>query len=245
MSPGDVSQPGDVSPVVGVRSRRARGVESRRARRGRDVREALLTAAVELFAEQGVAGTALAEIAKRAGVTSAMVHYYFQTKQQLLNAVAKEKIGGEFLAPLGKLFSEGRAEPQALATRVVCEIIAATDRLPWLPQLWVREVASKGGALRRGMIQRARLEQIEKFSAFVSSAQKEGKLNAELHPVFLFMSLVALTLAPLAIFNEWPRLPGGAQLTKGDLERHVIALLLGGLAPKAGSKQRSAGGRKK
>lgn len=229
-----------------VRAGRAgRGRRVARPRDGSGVRGALLEAAVELFAEQGAAGTALAEIAKRTGVTSAMVHYYFQTKQQLLDAVAKEKIGDEFLAPLSKLLSGDRTEPQALAMRVVSEIIRATDRLPWLPQLWVREVASKGGALRRGVIQRARVEPIEKFSAFVSSAQKEGMLNAELHPVFLFMSLVALTLMPLAVSNEWAHLPGGGRLTKGDLERHVVALLSGGLAPKAGSKGSSASGRKK
>lgn len=225
--------------------RAGRGGRVTRPRDGSGVRGALLEAAVELFAEQGAAGTTLAEIAKRTGVTSAMVHYYFQTKQQLLDAVAKEKIGDEFLAPLSTLLSGDRTEPQALAMRVVSEIIRATDRLPWLPQLWVREVASGGGALRRGMIQRARVEQIEKFGVFVSAAQKAGKLNAEIHPVFLFMSLVALTLAPLAISSEWAHLPGGAKLTKGDLERHVVALLSGGLAPKAGSKRSPASGRKK
>ena len=48
-----------------------------------DARGRLLAAAVTLFSAQGVAGTTVAEIAKRAGVTSAMVHYYFKTKDQL------------------------------------------------------------------------------------------------------------------------------------------------------------------
>ena len=56
-------------------------------RQSPDVRARLLDAAVLRFSEQGVAGTTVAEIAKHAGVTSAMVHYYFKTKDQLLDAV--------------------------------------------------------------------------------------------------------------------------------------------------------------
>ena len=52
-----------------------------------DVRAKLLDAAVGLLAEQGMTGTTVAEIAARGGVTSAMVHYYFKTKDQLLDAV--------------------------------------------------------------------------------------------------------------------------------------------------------------
>ena len=63
-----------------------------------DEKGKLLDAAVRLFAGQGVAGTTVAEIAQRAGVTSAMVHYYFKTKDQLLDAVVEEKLIGQFMA---------------------------------------------------------------------------------------------------------------------------------------------------
>lgn len=41
------------------------------------MRERLLSAATELFAERGIAATSMAEIAAHVGVTSAMLHYYF------------------------------------------------------------------------------------------------------------------------------------------------------------------------
>ena len=58
----------------------------------RDARELLLTAATELFAEQGVAATDLRTIAKRAGLTPAMLHYYFKDREQLLDVVVEERL---------------------------------------------------------------------------------------------------------------------------------------------------------
>src|ERR1700690_1242454 len=62
------------------------------ANRDRDARELLLTAATELFAEHGVAATSFSTIAKRAGLTSAMVHYYFADREQLLDSVVEERL---------------------------------------------------------------------------------------------------------------------------------------------------------
>ncbi len=58
----------------------------------RNARDLLLTAAAELFSEQGVAATTFATIAKRAGLTPAMLHYYFKDRDQLLDVVAEERI---------------------------------------------------------------------------------------------------------------------------------------------------------
>jgi AcrR family transcriptional regulator len=56
------------------------------------VRDQLLDIATDLFATQGVAATRLAHIAERAGVTSAMLHYYFKSRDQLLDAVVLERV---------------------------------------------------------------------------------------------------------------------------------------------------------
>ncbi|NLB60124.1 MAG: helix-turn-helix transcriptional regulator [Lentisphaerae bacterium] len=63
-----------------------------------DVRARLLDTAVQLFAAQGVAGTTVADIARPVGVTAAMVHYYFKTKDQLLDAVVDEQLNGKYIA---------------------------------------------------------------------------------------------------------------------------------------------------
>lgn len=53
--------------------------------------QAILKAAEEEFFTKGFAGSKTTEIAKAAGVTHAMLHYYFRTKENLFNKVFQEK----------------------------------------------------------------------------------------------------------------------------------------------------------
>lgn len=53
---------------------------------------AILSAATEEFLEKGLDGARTVSIAKRAGVTHAMLHYYFRTKEQLYNRIIEDKI---------------------------------------------------------------------------------------------------------------------------------------------------------
>lgn len=46
-------------------------------------KQAILDAAEEEFLEMGFHGAKTSSIAKRAGVTHAMLHYYFSTKENL------------------------------------------------------------------------------------------------------------------------------------------------------------------
>ena len=205
-------------------------MKSKPGKDGPDVRAKLLDAAVRLFAEQGVAGTTVAEIARRAGVTSAMVHYYFKTKDQLLDAVVAEKLVGEFIAFVAGELDRGQPEPLALVEHLVWRIVEASDAWPWLPPLWVREVISQGGALREKLIQRVDLGKPERFKAGIAAAQKAGRVNPEINPQLTFMSIMALTMLPLSMAKDWDRIPLIGRVSKPELGRHVVALLKHGLA---------------
>lgn len=202
------------------------------------VRGRLLDAAVRLFAEQGVAGTTVADIARPAGVTPAMVHYYFKTKDQLLDAVVAEKLIGEFIAFVAGVLEDGEAPPAQLAERLVWRIIEASDRMPWLPPLWVREVISEGGSMREKLIRRVDLGKQMRFKAGVSAAQRAGRLNPQINAQLLFMSIIALTMLPLSMAKSWDRIPLIGRVSKQDLGRHVVALLMHGLDATAGTARR-------
>lgn len=53
--------------------------------------QAILEAAEKEFLKKGFSGSKTTEIAKEAGVTHAMLHYYFRTKENLFNKVFEEK----------------------------------------------------------------------------------------------------------------------------------------------------------
>src|SRR5919202_3916300 len=50
----------------------------------RSARERILQAAVELVAERGIGGARIAQVARAAGVSTALVHYHFSDRQTLL-----------------------------------------------------------------------------------------------------------------------------------------------------------------
>jgi len=56
-----------------------------------DKREAILDAALDLFVERGFFGTAVPEIADRAGVGAGTIYRYFESKEALVNAIYREQ----------------------------------------------------------------------------------------------------------------------------------------------------------
>jgi len=220
--PSELSVPAD-SPKSGRRPGRPTGTHHG------EPRALLLDVALILFARHGIMETTLGAIAREAGVTPAMVHYYFKTRDQLLDVLIDERFV-PLRAELGSLFANSEAEP-ADALRAFAEgLIAVAERLPWFATLWVREVISEGGLLRQRIAERfgdanqkASIERIERW-------QKEGKLNPHLEPSLLFVSLFGLTVLPLAVTYKWAEEKGFAP-KRDQIARHAVALLMHGIGP--------------
>lgn len=194
----------------------------------KDMREQLLDAATALFAEQGIANTTVAEIASRVGVTSAMVHYYFKTRDHLLDTIIEERVE-RFIAYVWDPITGSEADPFTMVKDLVIRIIKASDLMPWLPSLWIREIVNEGGLLREKMLQHIPVEKPKQFGKCIAAGQKQGIVNPDIDPRWLWMSIIGLTMLPLAAAKIWNRVPTLVDLNKDDLARHVIALLMHGL----------------
>lgn len=87
------------------------------ADRGRQVRQRLLAAAVELIAERGWTGVSTRTIAERAGVATGVVHYHFASVGALL-AEAALGVVREVLEQAGPLVDRAGSPDEALALLV-------------------------------------------------------------------------------------------------------------------------------
>lgn len=78
-----------------------------------ETRDALLTAALEVFREKGVAHTRLIDVAARAGVTRGAIYWHFKDKAELFAAVCERGT-----LPVEALLAEASAsqQPDPLAT---------------------------------------------------------------------------------------------------------------------------------
>ena len=56
-----------------------------------DKRDAIMSAALELFVERGFFGTAVPEIADKAGVGAGTIYRYFESKEALVNALYRQE----------------------------------------------------------------------------------------------------------------------------------------------------------
>jgi len=79
----------------------------------RTTRTQILDKAEALFARKGFAGTRTRDIADAVGVTTAMIHYYFETKEKLLVAVI-ERIMSDLGAILDKIDPDLLSHEEAL-----------------------------------------------------------------------------------------------------------------------------------
>jgi AcrR family transcriptional regulator len=213
---------------MATKPRKHRQHEPRRPGRPRadeeNQRERLLDAAVECFTTDGIAAASLRSIAVKAGVTPALVHYYFGSKQKLLDAFVAERLM-PFVGALGASLQTAGEDPRALVTAFVRGLYAAVEHRPWLPGLWLREVIGEGGALREVLVSKISPKVPRLLADRFAALQKEGALTGDLDPRLLVVSLVGLTLFPLAAEPVWRRLFDADDLDHAALERHTLALL--------------------
>jgi TetR/AcrR family transcriptional regulator len=195
---------------------------------GAEARAHLLDVALALFARQGIGETTLGAIAREAGVTPAMVHYYFKTREQLLDMLIDERFV-PLRMDLASVFQHPDAEPVATLRAFVEKLAATVERHPWFASLWIREVISEDGLLRRGMAERFGDEHKDHALKRIQAWQRDGKLNPELEPSLVFMSLFGLTVLPLAT-ARW-RDEGERSVTTEQIAKHAVALLMRGIGP--------------
>jgi len=213
--------------------RRARGRPALTAEIG--TRDALLDAAVMLFAEQGVAATTSAGIAARAGVTPAMVHYHFRSRERLLDAVVDERLARVF----GGLAATDSGAGTVIES-IVRRLYDAAEHMPWMPPVWIREVVAEGGMLRERMFRHFPLQAITVLIETLAREHRQHRIPAGIEPRLAFLTIAGVAMLPLATRRLWSRIPAMADLTNAQLMRHALTVLAEGLAPPLRGTRRKA-----
>ena len=193
-----------------------------------DLRGRLLDAALACFSRKGIHATSLRDIASEASVTPALLHYYFGDKAQLQNEVIEQKLLPIFAALREPLQAAGE-DIAALIAGFVTGIGGIVRAHPWLPALWVREVLCEGGALRDLLFDRIGPQVPQMMARRFAEAQAQGRINPDLDPRLLMVSLVGLTLFPAAGAPIWRRLLSADDLDFDTVRLHTLALLDRGL----------------
>ena len=197
---------------------------------GLEQRKRLLDTALVLFAQHGIVETPLSAIAREAGVTPAMLHYYFKTRDQLLDVLIEERIQPRREA-IGKTFDIRAGDPVTVITQLAERLMETATEQPWFPALWMREIFSDNGVLRQRIQQRYGSLHQQSIMDCIAHWQAEGKLNAHFEPSLLFISIFGLTIMPLIASKAWQSDPPRPKLGAADIARHAVANLSHGVSP--------------
>ena len=192
-----------------------------------DSREKLINIALRLFSQQGIARTSLNAIAREAGVTPAMLHYYFNSRDQLLDVMFEER----FLplrAEIGGVFGRYPHDPVQALTEMVKTLADIAAQHEWFAPLWMQEVIGEMPVLRQHLHARFGDEQYRATLAMVKGWQEAGKVNPNLTAELLFTTLLSLVLVPFSRMRNDERL---ASLTPDIIVGNALAVLLQGIGP--------------
>lgn len=212
-----------VSPAPPAKAGRPRKAASR---------EQFLDAAVMLFSRQGVAATTLAHIAKDVGVTSAMVHYHFANRDQLLDAIAAERVMPFLDVMWGLITPESLTNPVKVLRDTAECIFDHCLRLPWLAPLWLADTASPKGELGQRVMQVIPVDKIKQLTAAIEAAQASGMLDPRLQPHMIFMSVVGAVLLPFATLDNCRQVHPDADFGTEALRHHVMCSVDNLLCPR-------------
>ena len=153
----------------------------------------ILEAAESEFAAKGYDGARTTSIAKAAGVTHAMLHYYFRTKELLFERIIDKKIS-EITPLLTYLFGN---EKLPLTERIREAISVHFDFItanPKLPKFLINEIMQKK---ERCEMVKSRIEGIfhlfDKLQKEVDTAAERGEIE-QFSVIHLFQSILSLNI---------------------------------------------------
>ena len=161
--------------------------------------QVILAAAKEEFLDKGYDGARTTSIARAAGVTHAMLHYYFKTKEQLFERIFHETMGMlvegilEVFTQTEKPFRERIAEALGIHFEVIREN-------PRLPLFMIREVASRPErfAIIKNVISTFAGNLLIAMQRDIDQAVAQGEIS-HIEATTLLLDMISLNVFPFIV----------------------------------------------
>ena len=185
-------------------------------------RRQIVDAAVRVFARRGFHTSRVADIAAEAGVAHGLLYHYFDSKDQLLEAVFREN----WSVLVDRIRAvEGTDEPAADQLRHVAAILLRTWRHePDVVRVVVREIARSPEVQERiGEL----VEPIGSIERIVRRGQERGEFRPDLDPALAATLFYGAIDAVLTGWVLGTRADGDVQIAAA--EQGVVDVVVGGL----------------
>ena len=152
----------------------------------------ILIAAKEIFQQKGMAGARMQEIADKAKINKALLHYYYRSKQLLFEAVFKSAFS--LLAPqLNKVLNDDSDLFEKIL-KFTENYVSFVIKHPYLPNFVIQEL-NKNPEFVQKLRSEKNFPSIEKFKLQVSDAINQGIIKP-IEAEQLFINIISLNIFP-------------------------------------------------
>lgn len=163
-----------------------------------NIEQTILEAAERLFLAQGFMKTTTAQIAREAGCNSAMVHYYYRTKEQLFERIYGEKVG-LVIENLSSV-SGSQGTPEERIGRLIDVYFDFLSRNPKLPAFLLYE-ARQSSAVSEHINNRLR-DALQSIVTPIDKDLQAAIAKGQIRPIAavdLFMTVLTLCIGSFLI----------------------------------------------
>ncbi|HET6777373.1 MAG TPA: TetR/AcrR family transcriptional regulator [Gemmatimonadales bacterium] len=209
-------------------------------------KDQILDAAQSLFAAQGFSATTVKQIARSAGVNSALLYYYFEDKERLYRAVL-ERLVARLIGRTMTALQTQTSPPERIRGFVNAQVEIFMS-IPDLPRLFMREMLDHDAAHAVEQISHLAATSFKGLCDTIAQGQKQGTFRADLDPKLAAISTVGqvvyffLARPALRIFLETGKdIPKETAL---KFAQHASDFALAALSSGTGSSASSPKGRK-
>jgi AcrR family transcriptional regulator len=139
--------------------------------------EAILAAACRVIAQSGAPGLRMSEVAREAGVSSALLHYYFATRHELLArafAFADTRVDAHVLSLVGEQGSGRDRLETLLCAYLSPDPVVTEDWVVW-SELWR---SSRFDESLRELLYEADREWVGQVAALLREGVADGSIDA-------------------------------------------------------------------
>ena len=152
----------------------------------------ILNAAKEIFQQKGMDGARMQEIADKAKINKALLHYYYRSKQLLFEAVFKSAF--TLLAPqLNKVLNDDSDLFEKII-KFTDNYISFVIKHPYLPNFVIQEL-NKNPEFIQKLRSQENFPSIDKFKLQVANAIEKG-IIIPIEAEQLFINIMSLNIFP-------------------------------------------------
>lgn len=197
----------------------------------RDKREAILAAAIKVFARSGYHRARVSDIASEAGIAYGLVYHYFKNKEEILDTIFEDR-WRTFLAAIEGVSNRDTTAADKLVS-VAALILHAHRRHPEWVKVLVLEIQRSSRFAEPGQI-RAVSALMQAVARILRSGQESGELRGDLDPdVACYAFIGALELFITSLVLDLVRIDGTPDEASEyylKVARTVVDIFLNGLA---------------